>query len=184
MLQRVANFGWHRRRPHRFSVDEDMHEMSGRGRLVRAGGEDRDLVPDAAVAELADPQAGLDDLGKGQRADEPTHARRDHADHLAGGEIEPARADQILVHHRIEVGIVGRVVDVAIDVVIHPARLNGQEMAVTRARFGGFVGHAGTGASGGAFRCSACPGRPQSRLPGGRADFRENKIRTKKWAAV
>ena len=46
------------------------------------------------------------------------------ADHWVGPDVETAEFDQIVVHHRIEVGIVDHVVDVAVEVVVGPTRLH------------------------------------------------------------
>ena len=44
-------------------------------------------------------------------------------DHRALLNVEAARLDQVTVHHRVEVRVVGDVIDVTIKVVVHPAGL-------------------------------------------------------------
>jgi hypothetical protein len=51
-------------------------------------------------------------------------------------EVEHAGADQILIHHRVEVAVIDDVVDVAVDVVVHPACGDRQKMRVGAARGG------------------------------------------------
>jgi hypothetical protein len=43
-------------------------------------------------------------------------------------DVEPALADQVLVDDRIEVAVIDDVIDVAVDVVVHPAGRDGQKM--------------------------------------------------------
>jgi hypothetical protein len=63
-------------------------------------------------------------------------ARRldDETDDVALADVEPALVDEMLVHHRVEVRVVRHVVDVAVGVVVHPARGDREEVAVVRAR--------------------------------------------------
>src|SRR3970040_2442833 len=77
------------------------------------------------------------------------------ADHRALLDVEHATLDQILVHDCVEPGVIDDVVDVTIDVVIDPARSDGEEMPVVGTAVRRSAGHA-------AARTSAC-----SRMSGG-----------------
>jgi hypothetical protein len=48
-------------------------------------------------------------------------------------DVEPAVADQVLVDDGVEVAVIDDVIDVAVDVVVHPARRDGKEMRVVGA---------------------------------------------------
>ena len=97
--------------------------------------EQPDLVDDRRRAELAS-RAGPhrstsgNDSGRSNRHDvsttkPTTGSLRD---------VEAALADQMLVHHGVEVRVVGDVVDVAVRVVVHPARRDREEVRDSRAR--------------------------------------------------
>ncbi len=95
--------------------------------------EDADLVGHRRRSEPHDAQAGVDRLGKRQRLPVAARVLHDVADDRVVDDVEAADADQVLVHHRVEIRVVGDVVDVAVAVVVHPARGNREEMAVVRA---------------------------------------------------
>src|SRR3546814_351985 len=105
-----------------------MHEAAERRRLRAARLEQADLVAHRAVAEMADAQAGLDLLRKGEGRLVAAGALGADADHDASVDVEPTRADQVGVDRRVEVGVVDHVVHVAVDVVVHPARRDGEEV--------------------------------------------------------
>src|SRR5258708_2405530 len=113
-----------------------MDEVAFRRRLGLALLEEPDLVADAGAAELADPEPGVDGFGKGQRPLEAAEALHAQADDRPVMDVEPAGPDQVLVDDGVEVGIVDDVVDVAVDVVVHPTRRNGEEMPVEGAARG------------------------------------------------
>src|SRR5262245_37346621 len=50
-------------------------------------------------------------------------------------DIKSARVDQVAVDHRVEIRVVGHVVNVAVDVVVHPACRDGEKMRVVSAPF-------------------------------------------------
>src|SRR5215203_2558888 len=126
----------HGRRLARLAIDEDVHEMAGRRRFGLALPEEADLVAHRGVAELADPQPGVDDFGERERLVKLAERFDGQADRRAAGDVEAALTDQIFVDHGVEVGIVDDVVDVTVDVVVHPPRRDGEEMLVGGARFG------------------------------------------------
>ena len=69
--------------------------------------------------------------------------RFDHqAYHLAGMDVERTGSDQVLVHRRVEQAEVDDIVEVAVDVVVHPTRRQRFEMCERAARlgFGSFHG--------------------------------------------
>src|SRR3546814_5980833 len=117
-----------------------MHEAAERRRLRAVLLEQADLVAHRAVAQMAGAQAGLDLLGKGEGRLVATGALGADADDLAVVDVEPAFVNQVGVDHRVEVGVVDDVVHVAVDVVVHPARRDGEEVreAVASLRL---VGH-------------------------------------------
>src|SRR6186997_855537 len=122
-----------------------MHEMALRGGQVFVVAEQADFVAHAARAEMRHPQTGADQVGKGDGG-KIIAMRLDHeTDHGACCDVERALSDQIRIHRGVEIGIIDRVVDVAIGIVVHPARGDVLEMAigVSSFRFWTRVGHAG-----------------------------------------
>jgi hypothetical protein len=70
---------------------------------------------------MLDRDADLDRIGKGQAGEKPAPALGDDADHRTGRGIEQSRLDQNPVHRRVEEGVIGDVVEMAIGIVIAPA---------------------------------------------------------------
>ena len=111
-----------------------MHEVaSGGGRRI-ALAEESDLVAHRGVAELPDPQAHLHHVRKSERGMELAEGLHGDADHPIAVDVEPAGANQVFVDDGVEVAVIDHVVDVAVDIVVHPARGNGEEVAVILAR--------------------------------------------------
>ena len=55
--------------------------------------------------------------------------------------IEPALIDQEAVHNSVEIGIVRHVVDVTIDIVVHPPGLETHKMRIRISGFGLLIIH-------------------------------------------
>jgi hypothetical protein len=72
----------------------------------------------------------VDGVGEGQGLKEQALRLDDEPDNRTPLDVQYARADQILVHDRIEVRVIDNVVDVPVDVVVHPARRYTQEVGV------------------------------------------------------
>ena len=95
------------------------------------------------MAEFADAKAGIDGLRIGDGLGEFAHGLDGDADDLAPMDVETAFVDEEAVHHGIEIGIVGDVIDVTIDVIVRPAGLEIQEMRITVTGFDRGVVHVG-----------------------------------------
>jgi len=96
-------------------ITEDMKTAMRSGEKDRLG--ERESIPIAALAFGADPN------------------NRRVVD------VQSAVADQIFVYDRIEVGIVNDVVDVAVDIVVHPTCRYRVEMPELPALRGWVLGH-------------------------------------------
>src|ERR1019366_8513701 len=108
--------------------------------------EDPDLVAHARAPEVRDAEAGVDGLGEGNGLQVCAMRLDAQADHVAAGDVEAALVDEVRVDDGIEIRVVDDVVDVTVDVVVHPARGDGQEVTERVARGGfRFAGHAATG---------------------------------------
>src|SRR5207237_8160716 len=69
-------------------------------------------------------------------------------DHGGGMDVGAGVVDVEAVHQRVEILVIDHVVDVAVDVVVGPARRNGKEMPVSRAQLvRSFRGHQTTSLS-------------------------------------
>jgi hypothetical protein len=90
--------------------------------------EDADRIPHAGVAELLHSQPGGDGVGEGDGVLERTLRFDADADHGAAVDVETALLDEEPVDDGIEVRVVDDVVDVAVHVVVVPARLDLQQM--------------------------------------------------------
>src|SRR5262245_52216361 len=110
--------------------------MTLRGGLRGIAAKQPDLVAHRAAADAADPQAGLD-VVRERHALEVIAPGFDHeADDGTGVRIERACLNEVAVHDRVEKRIVLHVVDVAVDVVVHPACRDHAEMPVGGTQFG------------------------------------------------
>ena len=105
--------------------------------LILLVAEEADLIAHAAGAQVTDAQAGMNEVGKGQRSMEAAAGLDGHADDLAAPGIEPALAHQQMRDHRVEEAVVEHVVDVTVDVVVMPAGRDGAEEAIVGAPAGG-----------------------------------------------
>ncbi len=121
-MKRLAQPRRDRHRLARRPIDEDVDEVAVRGRQRIALAEDRDRVGDGAVAELVHAHAGQDARRVRERRVVLATRLDDEPDRVAARRIEAALADQALVHGRVEEAVVRDVVDVAVDVVVAPAR--------------------------------------------------------------
>lgn len=115
------------------AVDIDMYEVSRGPGGVIAQAENADLVAHTGAADMRDAYAGFQPVREGHRC-EILAARLDNqADGGAGVEVQHPLFDQVLVHRRIEVGVIDDIIDVSIDVVVHPSSLDRGEHLVVAA---------------------------------------------------
>src|SRR4051812_19588866 len=157
-LERGPDRGRDLDRPTRLSIDEDMDEPA-RGRGLRPGlrAEQRDLVSDARAADVPDAQRRLDGLGERERRVERAVRLGADADDVPAVDVEAALLDEPRVDHGVEERVVLDVVDVAVDVVVLPAR-----------RDRAAVGEVGGGGDGGlAAHGPHLPGGGGKSLPSG-----------------
>src|SRR5690554_6184175 len=91
-----------------------------------------------AVAQLRYPHPHFNGIGEGDGR-EVVAAGADHERHLPTlMDIQTALGNQIAVHRTVEVGVVGDVVDMPVDVVVMPAGGDGVQVGVVGAlRVGG-----------------------------------------------
>ena len=124
-------------RPAAFTIHIDVDEealCSGRGTALH---EQADFVADGAVADAADGDAGLHFLREGHGAGVGAAGFHDEADHRPLFDIEQAMFHQPGVHGRIEEAVIDDVVDMTVDVIVHPAGRDGAPGLIvsTRAHF-------------------------------------------------
>src|SRR5260370_21923835 len=129
-LEGGADFGGNRRGAAGGPVDVDVHEVAGGGRLRVAGAEEGQLVAHAGIAQLRHAHARIDRVGEGERAGEAAARLHHHSEDRAQRQVENAAVEEEAVHCRVEERVVHGVVDVAVDVVVGPARLDAEEMRV------------------------------------------------------
>jgi hypothetical protein len=127
-------------------VHVDVHEATERARCLVVVAKQRKLVDDARSAQPLDREPGVESIGEARGAEELAARFRHDANGRQFTDVDTACLDQEPVHGGIEVRIVGHVVDVAIVVVIHPARGDGAEEPEIRPAMMGDVGHDGRGA--------------------------------------
>ena len=94
---------------------------------------------------MSDAETGLDRLRKRKGTTEAAMAFRRDADDRCVLDVESTRIDEIAVDHGVEVRIVGHVVDVPVDIIVHPARRDGQEVPVAGAKPRRIAAHSGDG---------------------------------------
>src|SRR5205823_14363855 len=95
------------------------------------------------VAGAHDTQAGVDHVGERQRGEEVAPGRDHDADGAALRRVEQVALDEHPVHERVEVRVVGGVVDVTVDVVVRPAGDDLEEVREVAARSPRFLDHGG-----------------------------------------
>ena len=96
---------------------------------------------------MRDPEARTDMVGKGNLVEVIAVSFDHQSNEVAGKRIEHAFFHQILIHDRVELAVIHRVIDVTVDIVIGPAGRNRQEMRVSLAGFGYGTRHLGYGAA-------------------------------------
>src|SRR5207253_9606745 len=91
--------------------------------------EDPDRIPDAAVAELLHPEPGVQQVRERDRVLVGALRIDADGDHRAPLDVEPSLLDEEPVDDGVEIRVVDDVVDVSIDVIVVPARLDLEQMA-------------------------------------------------------
>src|SRR3954452_13592389 len=127
-------------RPPLVAIDEHVDEPAGRREALAVVAEQADLVADARAPQVPDPQRRLHRLGEGERRVEGAVRLGAQADHRPAMDVESALLDQPRVDDGVEVRVVLDVVDVAVDVVVLPARRDRAAVRVV-GEGGQVVGH-------------------------------------------
>jgi hypothetical protein len=104
-----------------FPVDIDMDEPALRGRRRLVIRKQSDLVDHRAAAQALDQEPRRDAIGELQGLEIAAAVLHNQPDDMTLMDVEDPLIDQVLVHHRIEVGEVDDIVDVTVDVVVGPA---------------------------------------------------------------
>ena len=116
-----------RHRAARGPVHVDVHEPPDGARFVVLPAEQRNAIHHAARAEPFDLKARGERVGESGLLQKPA-ARLGH--NPDGGQIPDrgaALGNQESVHRRVEIRVVGHVVDMAVAVLVHPAGLDGTQ---------------------------------------------------------
>ncbi len=121
-------------RPPRRAIHIYMHEVALRGSHVIIVSKQRDLVAYAAPADARHAQANQDPVRESDLLKVAASRFHRETDHGAVLEIERAGIDQVAIDRRIKVAIVNGIVYVAVNIVIHPARLDLEEVREGRSR--------------------------------------------------
>ena len=111
-----------------------MHEAAERGRLGIALAKQRDLVDHGRLAELRHGEPGIDAVRERQRLAKRATRFCDKANNRRVGKIETTETNQVLVDRGIEVRVIRDVVDMPVNIVVHPSRRDGDEMRKVGAR--------------------------------------------------
>ena len=123
-----------RRGPPLLAADIDMREMPFRRRVRRAVREDAEMVGHARVPQPRQREADLDGLRKRQRCGVAAPRLDDQSDRIAALDVKQPRPHQPRVHRGIEPAIIDGVVDMAVGVVVVPARGDRRPVPVGGAR--------------------------------------------------
>lgn len=132
-FQRPAQTGRNRHWLIARPIDKHMHEPSRRARLAFADLEHSQFILHRTVAQLADPQSDLDQIGKSDRGKVIAGGTDHESHHFAVMNIQATDLNQISVHRRVEEAVVGNVVDVTVGIVVVPACGDGLEVGVVAA---------------------------------------------------
>ena len=97
-----------------------MYEIARRSRVGFALLEDGKLVTDARISQLADAQAHFNHFRKSECLHELAMRLRRQSDDARCSDVQTALCDQVLIDSCVEKGVLEPVVDVTIDVVVHP----------------------------------------------------------------
>jgi len=104
------------------SIDEDMDKISVRRGFLIVTPKQADFVTNAGAANARNTEAGGNGLREVNSLPEPTSAFDTKADDLALPRIETTLVHQKMGDRGVEEAVIIDVVDMAIDVVVHPAR--------------------------------------------------------------
>ena len=94
--------------------------------------ENRKLITHARIPKFADAQPNLDDSRKSQWPQVLTLRLRGECHYCTSIDVETAFRDQVLIDGRVEEGVVESIVDVPVDIVVHPPSRQGQKVGVFR----------------------------------------------------
>src|SRR5688500_17455606 len=108
-----------------------MGEMTLGGGLILPRTEYPDAVSDARHSQLLDRDPDFDLAWEAQRREVAAGGFHRQANRIASFDIQQARLNQPAVHCGVEPLIIDGVVDMAVDVVVGPARREAQEPAVS-----------------------------------------------------
>src|SRR3546814_6050703 len=89
-----------------------------------------DACPMWGGADEGPPDPRRHGVGEGDRTAVRTAGLHHQPDRLAGPDVQAAALDHVAVHRGVEIRVVLDVVDVAVDVVVHPARRDRLKMPV------------------------------------------------------
>ena len=109
--------------------------MPRRGNGFVAPAKQSNLIANTRVADFRDANPGIDDVRELERSVILATGLDDETDHVAGFVVQNALTEQILVHNGIEVRVIVDVVDMLIDVVVHPARRYFEKVLVVGSDF-------------------------------------------------
>src|SRR5882724_10185553 len=109
-----------------------MYKIAACGGVSFALLENRKLITHARIPKLADAQAHVDDSRKSQRPQILTLRLRGECHYGTGGDVETAFRDQVLIDGGVEEGVVESIVDVPVDIVVHPPSSQGQKVGIFR----------------------------------------------------
>ena len=109
-------------RPARLPIDINVDKPPHRAHFVVLIPEQPDRIDDAAGAEPFDGQPGVNRIRKAHRTDEAAARFGDDADRGELADVDAGRLEQVSVHRGVEERVIRDVVDVAVVVVVHPAR--------------------------------------------------------------
>ncbi len=112
----------------RGAVHIDMDEVALRRCRLLFVAEERDFKFHAGATDMSYAQARRDSLRESDFLEVATRGFHYQANYRAALQIEHTGVNQIAIHHGVEIAVVSRVVDMAVTIVIHPARLDFKKM--------------------------------------------------------
>src|SRR5579875_4150112 len=107
-----------------------MHKVAFRGSAILIIAKYTDLVAHGTPPDPCDPDPDIYPVWKGDRGVKSATRFRNNANNLGASNIQDLTRHKIVIHRRIEIGVINDVVHVSVNIIVLPARRDRVEEAI------------------------------------------------------